>query len=84
MFCARFNRVVHVTRHARARMATRGIDDAGLLDLLETGQTRYKDDVRLWVAKSVPGREDNPICAAITLEDRLVVKTVMHHFRWEV
>jgi len=83
LFCERFNLAVHVTRHARERMAERDIDDRLLRDLLETGQTRFKDDIRLWVAKKVPGRDDNLICAAVVLEDRLVVKTVMHHFRWE-
>ena len=83
MFSMRFNRTIHLTRHARERMIARSIDDDVLVDLLETGELRFKDDVRLWVAKEMPGREDNLICAAVVLEDRLVVKTVMHHFRWE-
>ncbi len=29
------------------------------------------------------GRNDNLVCVAVVLEDRLVVKTVMHHFQWE-
>ncbi|MBK1736301.1 DUF4258 domain-containing protein [Halorhodospira abdelmalekii] len=65
-------------------MAQRGITDTLLGDLLETGQTRYKDDTRLWIAKAIEGRHDNLVCAAVVLEDRLVVKTVMHHFQWEL
>lgn len=64
-------------------MAERRIDESELLDLLENGLTRYKDDVRLWIAKEVPSRKDNLVCAAVILEDKLVVKTVMHHFQWE-
>ena len=30
-----------------------------------------------------PKRTDNLVCAAVVLEDQLVVKTVMHHFDWE-
>ncbi|WP_338036077.1 DUF4258 domain-containing protein [Halorhodospira abdelmalekii] len=73
-----------MTRHASERMAQRGITDTLLGDLLETGQTRYKDDTRLWIAKAIEGRHDNLVCAAVVLEDRLVVKTVMHHFQWEL
>ena len=64
-------------------MAEGGIAESELLDLLEDGVTRYKDDARLWIAKEVPGRNDNLVCAAVILEDKLVVKTVMHHFQWE-
>ncbi|WP_225810008.1 DUF4258 domain-containing protein [Halomonas lysinitropha] len=74
---------VHITRHARERMAERCINECELHDLLETGATRQKDDARLWIAKKMPGRADNLVCAAVILEDNLVVKTVMHHFQWE-
>lgn len=83
MFCQRFGLEVHVTRHARERMVQRGITEALLCELLETGQTRYKDETRLWVAKAMEGRHDNLVCAAVVLEDRVIVKTVMHHFQWE-
>lgn len=72
-----------VTRHARERMVERGITEALLCKLLETSQTRYKDATRLWVAKAIEGRYDNLVCAAVVLEDRVIVKTVMHHFQWE-
>ncbi|RCV89395.1 DUF4258 domain-containing protein [Billgrantia montanilacus] len=51
--------------------------------MLDIGDTRYKDSMRLWIAMSVADRQDNMICAAVVLEDRLVVKTIMHHFSWE-
>ncbi|WP_280569469.1 DUF4258 domain-containing protein [Chromohalobacter sp. 296-RDG] len=83
MFCRRFGLDVYVTRHARERMAQRGMTEVLLGELLETGQMRYKDDTRLWIAKAMEGRNDNLVCAAVVLEDRLVVKTVMHHFQRE-
>ncbi|NWO07432.1 MAG: DUF4258 domain-containing protein [Alteromonadaceae bacterium] len=83
MYCERFGLAVYVTRHARERMVQRNIDDSMLHDLLETGDVRFKDEVRAWVAKALPGRSDNLICAAVILEEALVVKTVMHHFEWQ-
>ncbi|RBI65305.1 hypothetical protein DQ400_18830 [Vreelandella sulfidaeris] len=38
---------------------------------------------RLWIAKASMQRTDNLVCAAVVLEDQLIVKTVMHHFEWE-
>ncbi|MFP4616435.1 MAG: DUF4258 domain-containing protein [Thiohalospira sp.] len=78
----RFGKEVYVTRHARERMAQRGIAEGELEDLLENGEVRYKDSERLWIAKAFPGRKDNLICAPVALEESLVVKTVMHHFEW--
>ena len=64
-------------------MAQRNVTDVMLLALLAEGAVRHKDESRLWVAKSFRGRDYNLVCAAVVLEDRLIVKTVMHHFRWE-
>ncbi|WP_081602001.1 MULTISPECIES: DUF4258 domain-containing protein [unclassified Thioalkalivibrio] len=82
MHSQRFDRPIHVTRHARERMAQREISESELVQLLENGELRYKDDSRLWAAKHFEGRCDNLICAALVLEEQLVVKTVMHHFDW--
>jgi Domain of unknown function (DUF4258) len=82
MHSQRFQRRVDVTRHARQRMEERHIDDARLLDLIDFGETRYKDTARLWIYKSYADRDDNLLCvAAVLLEDALVVKTVMHRFQ---
>lgn len=83
MFSERFGLSVLVTRHARERMFQRGVTEVELHDLLETGVIRYKDDIRLWIAKEFEFRSDNLLCVAVTLEAKLVVKTVMHHFEWE-
>ncbi|MDD5033288.1 MAG: DUF4258 domain-containing protein [Methylococcaceae bacterium] len=79
----RFDRPIHITRHAKERMAERGISEDLLFDLVETGTTKQKDDTRIWIFKAYPGRGDNLICAAAVLEDYLIIKTVMHHFQLE-
>jgi len=63
-------------------MAERHIDQAVLRDLVETGVATHKNSRRLWVSKAYPNRDDNLICAAVVLEEQVVVKTVMH--RWEL
>jgi len=64
-------------------MKERVIDLNVVVDVLETGQARWKDGTRGWVAKQVAGRHDNLICLVVALEQAVVVKTVMHHFEWE-
>jgi hypothetical protein len=63
-------------------MEERAIDDVRLRDLIETGETRYKDAVRLWIYKAYADRDDNLLCVAASLfGDTLLVKTVMHRFQ---
>ena len=76
MNSTRFQRPVIVTYHARQRMAERGISEEILLEVMDTGETRYADDIHLWVFKALPARDDNLLCAVLVLEDALVVKTV--------
>jgi len=83
MFSDRFQKPIIVTDHARNRMIDRGISDAVLLDMVDTGDVRYRDETRVWIAKHFADRNDNLLCAAVVLETVLVVKTVMHHFSWE-
>ena len=45
----------------------RGIDDVRLRDLIETGETRYKNAVRLWIYKKYADRDDDLLCVAATL-----------------
>jgi len=63
-------------------MRERAISNAMLLDLVETGECREKDNRRLWLFKAFPERDDNLLCAAAVLENELVIKTVM--IRWEL
>ena len=82
MFSARFGKPVVTTDHARRRMAARGISEALLLDLIETGEVRYKDETRAYISKHYENRADNLLCVAAVLETALVIKTAMHHFSW--
>ena len=83
MFSERFGRPIVITDHARERMATRAISEAQLLDMIETGEVRHKDESRVWIAKHYGDRADNLLCVAAVLETALVIKTAMHHFSWE-
>ena len=80
MFSTRFQRPILLTRHARVRMAERGISDEMLAEIIDSGETRYRDETHLWAFKRFPDRHDNLICAVLVLEDAVIVKTVMHHF----
>ncbi|MSQ53695.1 MAG: DUF4258 domain-containing protein [Betaproteobacteria bacterium] len=64
-------------------MHSRSIDDAMLLDLIETGELRNKDATRLLIAKHYADRADNLICVAAFSENVLAIKTVMHRFSRE-
>lgn len=81
MFSVRFAREVIVTRHARDRMQQRSISESLLLTVIDEGALRYRDAAHLWAWLDAPGRADNLICAALLVDDAVVVKTVMHH--WE-
>lgn len=80
MHSTRFNRPVILTRHATQRMAERSITAVELLAVIDTGDTRFKDETHLWAYKHLSGRTDNLICAVLVLETAVVVKTVMHEF----
>lgn len=84
MHSTRFTRPVILTRHAAQRMAERRISEAELLQVIDTGHTRFKDSTHLWAYKHLDGRTDNLICAVLVLETAVVVKTVMHEFIAEV
>ena len=82
MYSKRFDRPITVTDHGRRRMAERAVSDILLIDLVETGDVRNKDEARLWIAKHYADRSDNLLCVAVVLESAVVVKTVMHNFTW--
>ena len=80
MFSIRFQRPMIISSHARIRMVERDISEAMLLEVIDSGDARYKDATHLWAFKEFPERHDNLLCAVLVLEDCVVVKTVMHHF----
>ena len=83
MFSQRFKKPIVITRHAQMRMDQRSISPAELLVVIDTGDTRFKDETHLWVYKNLSDRGDNLVCAVLVLEDAVIVKTVMHHFNLE-
>ena len=83
MHSNRFNLPIIIAIHARRRMIERNISESILIDIIETGYEKYSDKSRLWVFKYYAERSDNLICAALVLEDSVVIKTVMHHFSEE-
>lgn len=82
MFSQRFQLPVVVTVHARERMAVRNMDEALMLDIIETGVDRDAGSGHHWVYKHYPNRDDNLLCVAAVVDNVFVVKTVMHH--WEI
>lgn len=80
-FSQRFGQSVVFTRHALARMEERGINEALVGDLIETGTIKDKDVQRKWIHKAYPERTDNLICVAVIIENAVVIKTVMIHWR---
>ena len=83
MHSERFNKPIIITRHAQLRMIERNITEIDLLDILDTGSTKYSDESHLWVFKHYLDRSDNLICAVLVLEHSVIVKTVMHNFSVE-
>ncbi len=83
MYSTRFNRPLILTRHAIQRMKERNISEHELLEVVDTGDCKFKDETHLWAYKHLNGRHDNLICAVLVLENSVVVKTVMHQFMVE-
>jgi hypothetical protein len=76
-FSRRFGRNIRLTRHIHKRIAKRGISEALLFDLIETGEIREKSATDLWIFKHYPDRTDNLVCTAVMLAQAVIVKTVM-------
>ncbi len=51
MFSIRFQRRIVVTRHARERMIERAVSDDMLMDVIDKGETRFRDETHLWAFK---------------------------------
>lgn len=59
MFSIRFQRLVVISGHAKIRMTERDISEVMLLEVIDSGETRYKDSSHLWAFKEFPARHDN-------------------------
>ncbi|MBF0295438.1 MAG: DUF4258 domain-containing protein [Magnetococcales bacterium] len=80
-FSTRFKRPVILTRHGQARMRERGITLPKVADVVESGEIIPKNERNLWIVKAYPERADNLICAAVAVENVVVIKTVMHNWQ---
>ena len=76
-FSQRFQRNIRLTHHVHERMEKRGITETMLFDLIETGNIRENSPTDAWILKHYPGRNDNPVCAAVILAQAVIVKTIM-------
>ena len=45
-------------------MAAREISETLLADMIETGEVKYRDQTRIWIAKRYEYRDDNLLCLA--------------------
>ena len=80
MFSNRFSLPIVLTKHAQERMLERNVSIEKVADIVDTGETKFADPTHLWAYKALPNRDDNLIRAELVLEDKVVVKTIMHHF----
>ena len=82
-FSQHFRRNIRLTHHVRDRMKKRGVSDAMLIDLIETGELRRSSASDFWIFKPYSDRKDNLVCVAVLLAQAVIVKTVMVDWRLE-
>ena len=68
MFSNRYKLPVVISAHAKIRMVERNVSDAMLLEVIDSGEARYKDSTHLWAFKEFPERHDNLLCAVLVLD----------------
>ena len=81
MHSVRFGMPIVLTEHAKLRMAERKIDEALIVDIIDTGILKDAGRAHYWVYKHFDDRDDNLLCVAAVIDNVVVVKTVMHN--WE-
>lgn len=69
-----------ITTHALQRMKERDITKELVLEVLESGTVKQKDEERFWVYKNIRSRTDNLICLAVKFErtDLIVITTLIN------
>lgn len=82
-YSARFRRNVRLTHHVYDRMGKRTVSLALVLDLIETGDIRFKTERDVWIYRHYPERDDNLVCLAVTIAEAVIVKTVMVGWKLE-
>ena len=69
MFSQRFQLPVVITIHASERMAVRNMDEALLLEIIETGVDKDAGGGHHWIYKHFSGRQDNLLCLAAVVDN---------------
>ena len=80
-YSERFQGLVQLSNHATMRMIERQITINMVGELIESGEIKNKDGKRMWIYKTFDNRRDNLICAAVVLDGKLIVKTLMHNWQ---
>ena len=81
MHSVRFGMPIVLTEHAKLRMTERQMDEALIVDIIDTGTLKDAGRAHYWVYKHFDDRDDNLLCVAAVIDNVVVVKTVMHN--WE-
>ena len=63
-------------------MRKRGLNEETVLDVIETGAMMEKVSGHWWIHKNVESRQDNRVCAAVLVDQAVIVKTVM--VNWQI
>ena len=78
---SRFGKKVWLTNHAIESMAKRNVTLAEVKRLIEEGEYRAKEGSHGWIFYHFESRPDNLICAAVSTEQAIIVKTVMVNWK---
>ena len=70
-----------LTTHAQQRAWERNISFEQIKDIVYTGLQQEAGPGHCWFYKHCPERDDNLLCVAAVIDNVLVIKTVMHHWR---
>ena len=70
-----------LTAHARQRAQERNMSMEVVRDIVDNGTQQEASPGHFWFYKHFPDRDDNLLCVAAVIDNVLVIKTVMHHWR---
>ncbi len=70
-----------LTVHAQQRARERNINPELIQDIVDNGTQQEAGPGHFWFYKHYPERDGNLLCVAAVIDNVLVIKTVMHHWR---
>ena len=70
-----------LTTHAQQRAWERNMSFEQIKDIVYTGLHQEAGPGHCWFYKHCPDRDDNLLCVPAVIDNVLVIKTVMHHWR---